>query len=72
MKLGQRSPKDGSWRKTHHVKSKTEEENGRWYPLRVKLKRDTEEVIYNIKRDFEIQTQRIPPTKKNKESARNE
>ena len=54
------------------MKSKTEEENGRWYPLRVKLKRDTEEVIYNIKRDFEIQTQRIPPTKKKKESARNE
>jgi len=48
------------------VKSKTEEENSRWYPLRVKLKRDTEEVIYNIKRDFEIQTQRIPPTKKKK------
>ena len=54
------------------MKSKTEEENGRWYPLRVKLKRDTEEVIYNIKRDFEIQTQRIPPTKTKKESARNE
>ena len=55
------------------MKSKTEEENSRWYPLRVKLKRDTEAVIYNIKRDFEIQTQRIPTKKKKKkESARNE
>lgn len=57
--------KDGPWRKVQQVKSATEEENSLHYSLGAKLrkKKDTEEVIYNIKRNSEIQTQRIQKKK---------
>ena len=64
MKLSQWFPQGGTLEDHKLRKSATEEENSRCCPLQAKKKkrereRDPQEVFYNIKKDSEIQTQRI-------------